>query len=88
MEESASWNLRGTVDTFWMGNGEDLMASAVGVYTSGLREGLAKDFRASKWFTRGRTLQELLAPRVLRFIDKIIRVYLEARSVLTRSSPR
>jgi Heterokaryon incompatibility protein (HET) len=70
MEERASWNLRGTVDVFWMGNDEDLTASAVDVYTSGLREGLAKEFRASKWFTRGWTLQELLAPRVLRFIDK------------------
>lgn len=38
---------------------------------SGLREGVEKEaaFRQSKWFTRGWTLQELIAPAVLYFIS-------------------
>lgn len=35
-----------------------------------LRVMMMQDFRSSKWFTRGWTLQELLAPDELKFFDK------------------
>ncbi|KAK4215427.1 hypothetical protein QBC37DRAFT_312464 [Rhypophila decipiens] len=40
------------------------------VYLSDVRPGVATDFRVARWFTRGWTLQELIAPREVLFYDQ------------------
>jgi hypothetical protein len=88
-EQIESWNAGGTSDQFWLGKGEDITSPNFPLQTSGLREELASAFRASQWFTRSWTLQELLAPVRLRFIDKDWKGVLgNKRSLVSRSDLR
>lgn len=71
VEEMGSWSDRNSAaKRFWMDNDEDLTSLDVIAQTSVLRTELTVAFQASEWFTRGWTLQELLAPTVLRFVDR------------------
>ena len=51
-------------------------------------DGVAGDFEASRWFTRGWTLQELLAPRTVHFFDRMWECIGSRQSLVQRISRR
>jgi hypothetical protein len=48
----------------------EIAGGGIWVGDPSLRDTVELQFRSSKWFTRGWTLQELTAPRILLFVDK------------------
>jgi hypothetical protein len=53
---------------------------------SSLKDELLSEFRVSRWFTRGWTLQELIAPSVIEFIDSSWRRFGSKKSLATEIS--